>query len=162
MWSHRALAGLVLGAGVLVGGGATGAYAVLDEPVETVAQADQAERYAETRLLFGTARPWGHLPGPQGPGGGGEPVSDAEFRGFVDEVVTPRFPEGLTVQQGYGQWRDAHGVVEEETSYELTLLYPVADAGVSDREIEEIRDAYVQRFGQEAVGRVDDTVLVDF
>ncbi|MEO3752603.1 DUF3574 domain-containing protein [Streptomyces sp. B6B3] len=145
MWSGRAVAALAAGACVVVGGGATGAYAVLDEP------AQEAERYAETRLLFGTARPEG-----------GEPVSEAEFRRFVDEVVTPRFPEGLTVQQGYGQWRDAHGVVEEEASYELTLLYPVADAEASDREIEEVRDAYVRGFGQEAVARVDDTVLVDF
>lgn len=31
-------------------------------------------------------------------------VSDADFRKFTDEVLTPRFPEGLTVLDGGGQW----------------------------------------------------------
>ncbi|MFI9829948.1 DUF3574 domain-containing protein [Streptomyces sp. NPDC051913] len=29
--------------------------------------------------------------------------------GFVDKEVTPDFPDGLTVQNGRGQWRDASG-----------------------------------------------------
>lgn len=139
-------------AALLVGGGASGAYAVFEEEGRQGVAAQG--RHAETRLLFGTARP-----------DGGPAVTEAEFRAFVDEVVTPRFPEGLTVQEGYGQRRDARGVIEEERSYEVILYYPVADAAqaaASDREIEEVRAAYVARFGQEAVGRVDDRVRLDF
>ena len=44
---------------------------------------------------------------------------------LVDKEVTPDFPDGLTVQNGRGQWRDAHGRIEKERSYELILLYPV-------------------------------------
>ncbi|WP_049577145.1 DUF3574 domain-containing protein [Streptomyces sp. SBT349] len=134
---------------VMVGGGTTAAYAVLDEA--PVPAAGTAEGYRETRLFFGTARP-----------GGGEPVTEAEFEAFVAEVVTPRFPEGLTVQEGDGQWLDEHGVIERERSYELVLYYPAADAGAGDREIEEVRAAYLGRFDQEAVARVDDRVRVDF
>src|SRR5262245_53088135 len=39
-------------------------------------------RFARTELYFGTARPDGA-------------VSEAEFREFLDRVVTPRFPDGL-------------------------------------------------------------------
>ncbi|MDQ0603034.1 hypothetical protein QF037_007379 [Streptomyces canus] len=82
--------------------------------------------------------------------------------GFVDKEVTPGVPDGLMVQTGRGQWRDAGGTIEKERSYELILLYPVARAGASDRRIEEIRRAYEKAFGQESVGRVDDRARVDF
>ena len=49
------------------------------------------------------------------------------------------------------------GRIEKERSYELILLYPAGQAAASDRRIEEIRRAYEKTFGQESVGRVDDT-----
>ncbi|CAL9626202.1 hypothetical protein SUDANB105_05962 [Streptomyces sp. enrichment culture] len=54
------------------------------------------------------------------------------------------------------------GVIEKERSYELILLYPVAEAAVGDRRIEEIRRDYEKRFAQEAVARVDSRTRVDF
>lgn len=42
--------------------------------------------------------------GRQIPGGG--MVSDADWTAFLAEVVTPRFPEGLTVWRAEGQWLD--------------------------------------------------------
>jgi hypothetical protein len=122
----------------------------------TLAEADSSapERgtpYVETRLFFGTARP-----------DGGPAVTDRQFTAFVDSEVTPDFPDGLTVQSGRGQWRDASGQVEKERSYELILLYPVREAAARDRKIEEIRRAYEKTFGQEAVARVDERARVDF
>ena len=122
----------------------------------TLAEADSSapERgapYVETRLFFGTARP-----------DGGPAVTDRQFTAFVDSEVTPGFPDGLTVQSGRGQWRDASGQVEKERSYELILLYPVREAAARDRKIEEIRRAYEKTFGQEAVARVDERARVDF
>ena len=35
--------------------------------------------------------------------GGERGVSEADFRKFVDEELTPRFPSGLTVLEGGGQ-----------------------------------------------------------
>ncbi|MGY4927744.1 DUF3574 domain-containing protein [Streptomyces sp. 900105755] len=107
--------------------------------------------YIETRLLFGTARP-----------DGGPAVTDRQFTAFVDREVTPDFPDGLTVQSGRGQWRDAHGAIEKERSYVLVLLYPEAAVKNSDRKIEEIRRAYEKAFAQESVGRVDEHAQVDF
>ncbi|MEV0180811.1 DUF3574 domain-containing protein [Streptomyces sp. NPDC050625] len=107
--------------------------------------------YIETRLLFGTARP-----------DGGPAVTDRQFMAFVDKEVTPDFPDGLTVRDVRGQWRDAHGTIERERSYELVLLYPVGRADANDRSIEEIRRAYEKAFGQESVGRVDEGARVDF
>ncbi|MEV5595863.1 DUF3574 domain-containing protein [Streptomyces sp. NPDC052496] len=169
--SRLRLAALTLSA-ALLGAGAPTAYAAFTEesgPAATAThpaasgkaaapqraaasrKADEGRPYIETSLLFGTARP-----------DGGAPVTDKEFRAFVDAVVTPRFPDGLTVQDGYGQYRDSHGTIERERSYELTLLYPTSEAGPADPKIEQIRAAYLKRFGQESVARVDDRARVDF
>ncbi|WP_413471664.1 DUF3574 domain-containing protein [Streptomyces sp. MB09-02B] len=133
--------------------GAPTAYATLaeDAPTGTVIAPARGTPYIETRLLFGTERP-----------DGGPAVTDAQFTAFVDREVTPGFPDGLTVQEGRGQWRDASGTIEKERSYELILLYPVSSAVVSDRRIEEIRGDYRVEFAQEAVARVDDRKRVDF
>ena len=37
---------------------------------------------------------------------GQQTVSDAEWADFLASVVTPNFPDGLTVFDGYGQWRN--------------------------------------------------------
>jgi hypothetical protein len=138
-----------LGATALLAAGAPAAYALLGDatPRTTV----RGAAYLETRLLFGTERP-----------DGGAAVTDRQFMAFVDRRVTPGFPDGLTVQDGRGQWRDAHGAIERERSYELTLLYPVKEERASDRKIEEIRTSYEEAFAQESVARVDDRVGVDF
>ncbi|MER5788193.1 DUF3574 domain-containing protein [Streptomyces sp. NPDC001980] len=136
-------------AGLLLAGAPT-AFTALAADHPSAAPA-RGKPYIETRLLFGTARP-----------DGGPAVTDRQFTAFVDKEVTPDFPDGLTVQNGRGQWRDAHGTIEKERSYELILLYPEAAAKGSDRKVEEIRRAYEKAFGQESVGRVDEHAQVDF
>ncbi|MFI6023354.1 DUF3574 domain-containing protein [Streptomyces sp. NPDC051287] len=136
-------------AGVLLAG-APAAYTALADsrPAEAPGR---GKAYLETRLFFGTARP-----------DGGPAVTGRQFADFVDKEVTPDFPDGLTVQSGRGQWRDAHGTIEKERSYELILLYPQSAAAGGDRRIEEIRRAYEKAFAQESVGRVDERVRADF
>ncbi|MEV0735817.1 DUF3574 domain-containing protein [Streptomyces sp. NPDC050549] len=136
-------------AGLLLAAAAPTAYASLD--ADTGPAPTRGTPYVETQLFFGTERP-----------DGGPAVTDRQFMAFVDQEVTPDFPDGLTVQNGRGQWRDANGRIEKERSYELILLYPVTAAGVSDREIEEVRRAYEKAFAQEVVGRVDDRTRADF
>ncbi|MFJ4471450.1 DUF3574 domain-containing protein [Streptomyces sp. NPDC089424] len=131
--------------------GAPAAYAAFDEEAPAASTPVRGAAYTETRLLFGTARP-----------DGGPAVTERQFTAFVDKEVTPDFPDGLTVQSGYGQWRDASGTVAKERSYELILLYPAGEAALRDRKVEEIRRDYEKAFGQESVGRVDDQVRVDF
>jgi hypothetical protein len=135
--------------GLFVSLAAPSAYAALDDG--TAPAPRRGEPYIQTQLFFGTARP-----------DGGPAVTDRQFMAFVDKEVTPDFPDGLTVQSGRGQWRDANGTIEKERSYELILLYPEGQAAASDRKIEEIRRAYEKAFGQEAVARVDDGARVDF
>ncbi|NEB02199.1 DUF3574 domain-containing protein [Streptomyces sp. SID13726] len=136
-------------AALLLAVAAPTAYANLAEADSSAPQ--RGAPYIETQLFFGTERP-----------DGGPAVTDKQFMSFVDKEVTPDFPDGLTVQSGRGQWRDASGTIEKERSYELILLYPVGQAKASDRKIEEIRRAYEKEFGQESVGRVDDSARVDF
>ncbi|HSE27251.1 MAG TPA: DUF3574 domain-containing protein [Gemmatimonadales bacterium] len=78
-------------------------------------------------------------------------VSDAEWRDFLDEVVTPRFPAGLTVVAAAGQWRGASGAVERERAEVLTVLH--AGDGASRAAVAEVVAEYKRRFRQEAVLR---------
>jgi len=79
----------------------------------------------------------------------GGQVSEDEWRAFLDEEVTPRFPDGLTVLDAGGQWRGKAGVVTKEPSKVLMLLTP----GGRDEaaKIEAVREAYKARFRQESV-----------
>ncbi|HUB63086.1 MAG TPA: DUF3574 domain-containing protein [Methylocella sp.] len=81
------------------------------------------------------------------------PISDEEWGAFLAAEGTPRFPAGLTVLTGYGQWRDASGILVKETS-RLLLIWYAPEAG-GDTRIEAIRTAYKTRFGQDSVLRVD-------
>lgn len=146
----------VASAALLLAAGAPTAYATLADDsstgtTKTVVAPTRGAPYVETSLFFGTERP-----------DGGPAVTDEQFMAFVDREVTPSFPDGLTVRQGRGQWRDASGAIEKERSYELILLYPVAAARTNDPKIEEIRSDYRKAFAQEAVARVDDRTRVDF
>ncbi len=83
------------------------------------------------------------------PGGGGE-VSDAQWRQFLDEVVTPRFPDGLSVLDIQGQWKSTRtGTIARERSKRLSIIVP--DAAASAANVEAIKAAYKQRFRQESV-----------
>ena len=74
--------------------------------------------------------------------------------------MTPRFPDGLTLLSGDGQFRGASGVIVQERSKVLILFYPWT-AG-RNRAIQRIRALYKRQFAQEAVLRVDDTSCVSF
>jgi hypothetical protein len=78
-------------------------------------------------------------------------VADAEWQGFLDQVVTPRFPSGFTVVEATGQWKGQSGVVERERSEIVTFLHPGGDA--DRRAVEEVAGEYKRRFHQDAVLR---------
>lgn len=102
------------------------------------------EAFVRTELFFGTGK------------ADGTAVTDEQFQQFLDDEVTPRFPDGLTVLSGLGQFKNSQGVTIEEKSFVLILLYPAAARRESDTKIEEIREAYKGAFAQESVLRVDD------
>ena len=106
------------------------------------------ELWARTELYFGMSR------------AGGPDVTEQEFRRFLARVVTPRFPDGLTVLSGDGQYRGSSGVVVREPAKVLILFYPFSHA--SSRSVDRIRERYKADFGQEAVLRVDAVSCVSF
>lgn len=111
---------------------------------ELVAPEAAAEPWVRTELFFGTAKP------------DGTAVSEADWDAFLDEEITPRFPDGLTVLSGEGQWQGEDDIIVEERSKIVILLYPREAVDESNAEIEDIRTAYEQRFQQQSVLRADD------
>jgi Protein of unknown function (DUF3574) len=110
-----------------------------------------AQLFARTELFFGSERP-------------GPDVSRREFNQFLDKEITPRFPDGLTLLSGRGQFREANGTIVEENSFVLILFYPYEDRAEASALVEELRRLYTEQFNQESVLRVDDPrpVLVAF
>ena len=76
-------------------------------------------------LYFGTAKPGGI-------------VTATEWESFVNNVVMPAFPDGLTSWAAFGRWRMATGIVEQETSHILQLTHAGNDEN----------DATIQHFMQ--------------
>ena len=87
--------------------------------------------------------------------GGGE-ITDAEWNAFLAEVVTSRFPDGLSVFDAAGQYREPSGRVVRERSKRLAVV--VFDAPAHRARIDEIIAAYKHRFGQYGVFRVEQPV----
>jgi hypothetical protein len=102
-----------------------------------------AEKFYRTELYFGMDKPKG-----------GE-VTEEDWNKFLETEITPRFPNGLTVLEGYGQFKDSAGKIERENSRVLILLYAKKDRQTANRKIEEIRTAYKKQFEQESVLRID-------
>jgi len=80
-------------------------------------------------------------------------VTPEEWASFLGEVVTPRFPAGLTTWDAAGQWRSAEGSLTHEPSRVLNLVHDGAPD--SEAAVIAIVDAYKTRFHQEAVLRVN-------
>jgi hypothetical protein len=102
-----------------------------------------AELFARTELYFGSLR------------ADKPPVSEEDFLGFLNDTITPLFPNGLTLLKGLGQFLNSQGVIQQEQSWLLILLYPVGEMQSNHGKIEEIREDYKKAFEQESVLRSD-------
>lgn len=87
-------------------------------------------------------------------------VTEAEWRAFIDSVVTPRFPLGLTVLAGDGQYQPEGRPLVREPSKVLILIHPGGTD--AERHIREIAAIYCRRFDQESVMRITSPVSQDF
>jgi hypothetical protein len=111
----------------------------------------QTQGWVDTRLYFGL--------GPADQPGKG--ISEAAWRNFLDQQVTPRFPDGLSVLDVYGQWQGKQETVPERLHSKLLVIdYP--DTPENRRKIEAIRAAWKQRTGDQSVLRVTQTADVSF
>jgi hypothetical protein len=107
-----------------------------------------ASTLARLELLFGTGKK------------DGSEVTEAEWQDFLATVITPRFPDGLTVLSGYGQWHTDEGKPDRENLRVIVIWYERSKQG--EEKIEAIRNAYRERFEQESVMRVDGVSCVSF
>jgi hypothetical protein len=92
--------------------------------------------YVRTTLYFGMTHSQGV-------------VSEDEWRTFVRNEVTPRFPEGFTFWTASGQWRRPNGSISHEPAKVLLVMHPESPSG-SDS-VKEIVRRYKTTFRQDSV-----------
>jgi hypothetical protein len=110
-----------------------------------------AQRWLRTELYFGI--------GPADDAHAAE--NERRWRDFLDREVTPRFPDGLSVYDVYGQWRSqGHSEIERLHSKELLILH--ADTAQHGADIEAIRGAWKRETGDQSVLRVTQAAEVSF
>jgi uncharacterized protein DUF3574 len=68
-------------------------------------------------------------------------VGEMRWRSFLDHEVTPRFPDGLTVIDAYGQWR-GHPNEEPRRLRSKVLVILCEDTPANHASIDAIRIAY--------------------
>ncbi|WP_394829134.1 DUF3574 domain-containing protein [Pendulispora albinea] len=100
-----------------------------------------------TQLVFGLDRK-------------GTPIPEAQFAGFVDAQITPRFPDGFSVIDVKGQYQMSTGQIIKEPS-KMLIVYHNGSRGTSQK-LEELRTNYKQQFEQESVLRTDEIICVAF
>ena len=110
---------------------------------------DGFEEFAEYSLFFGRSDATG-----------AEVVSEEAWNEFLADTVTPRFPAGLTVMDGRGQWQSESGAIQEERTKILYILTGTGDGEV--RLLDEVSEEYKRRFEQESVLLTSDTTCVAF
>ena len=79
------------------------------------------------------------------------PLSDAEWRAFAAEIITPNFPDGFTVMDGDGQWQNPaiHEISRERAKILLVAAKRAPDLAPR---LSAVIDAYKTRFHQQSVG----------
>lgn len=108
-----------------------------------------AAKYYRTELYFGMNK------------GGDAMVSDEDWDRFLETEVTPRFPQGFTVFEGFGQYRNSSNKIVREPSRVLLIFYERKERQSVNQKVEEIRDAYKKQFAQESVLRLDFTKPIE-
>jgi hypothetical protein len=107
--------------------------------------------WVDTRLYFGLG------PSDQVEQG----ISEARWLQFLDREVTPRFPDGLSVVDVYGQWQGKNQTAPERLrSKMLIILY--ADSQENRDKIDAIRAAWKKITGDQSVLRVTEPADVSF
>lgn len=111
----------------------------------------QTQGWVDTKLYFGLG------PADQPERG----ISETQWRAFLDKEVTPRFPDGLSVIDVYGQWQGKQETTPERLHSKLLVIY-YPDTPDNRGKIEAIRAAWKQRTGDQSVLRVTQPADVSF
>ena len=110
---------------------------------------DGFEEFAEYSLFFGRSD-----------SSGTEVVSEEAWEDFLADTVTPRFPDGLTVMDGRGQWQLESGAIQKEGTKILYILTGMGEGKAIL--LNEISEEYKLRFGQESVLLTSGTTCAAF
>ncbi|MFJ4246582.1 Protein of unknown function [Pseudomonas helmanticensis] len=125
------------------------------DPASSTLQGDAARpaqaQWLRTELYFSV----GAIDGKEGA------VSPARWREFLDKEVTPRFPDGFSVLDAYGQWRDKGAKEPERLSTKVIVILHENSAQRSS-DIEAIRLAYKRITGDLSVLRLSQPAEVSF
>ncbi|MFZ3283982.1 DUF3574 domain-containing protein [Pseudomonas sp.] len=125
------------------------------DPASSTLQGDAARpaqaQWLRTELYFSV----GSIDGKEGA------VSPARWREFLDKEVTPRFPDGFSVLDAYGQWRDK-GAKEPERLSTKVIVILHEDSAKNGVSIEAIRLAYKRITGDLSVLRLSQPAQVSF
>jgi len=116
-----------------------GCAGVRPSPAPSPAACADGSQRPTAELVFG--RVIGVSPGPG--------VSEAEFAAFLDQEVSPRFPDGLTIIDAQGRWTPPAGSIIHEPSKVVMIVLPGRPDDVA--QLNAVREAYKQRFQQESV-----------
>ena len=119
-----------------------------------------AQGWVDTRLYFGLGR---FEPGADQAGAGHSEarVSEAGWLDFLDKEVTPRFPDGLSVIDVYGQWQGKKMTAPARLRSKMLVIdYP--DTAENRAKVEAIRTAWKKRTGDQSVLRVTQPAQVSF
>jgi len=82
---------------------------------------------------------------------GREPLTDAEWAEFAAQTITPNFPDGFTVFDGEGQWRNPQtGHIAANWTKILLVAAPRTPDLVQRLSV--VIDAYKARFHHQSVG----------
>ena len=88
-------------------------------------------------------------------------VSEREWVRFVDREIAPRFPDGLTVLNASGRWREpGSGKIIRERSKVVQIVLPGQAADLT--RLDEVAKAYKRRFKQRSVGLIVRPACVSF
>jgi hypothetical protein len=88
-------------------------------------------------------------------------VSERAWQRFVAREITPRFPDGLTIIDASGQWRDpASGRLVREPSKLVTIVLSGNDD--DEARLDAVASAYKRQFHQKSVGLVVQPACTSF
>lgn len=90
----------------------------------------------------------------------GREIGESAWAAFLNEQVTPRFPDGLSVIDVAGQYRGPTGHVARERSKLLVVV--VLDAPAHLPKVQSIVDAYKKQFDQLSVLHVERAICAAF
>ena len=100
---------------------------------------DSLQPMARVELFFGRDIP------------GREPLTEREWSDFAASVIAKEFPDGFTVMEGDGEWRDP---AMQRITHERSKILIVAAPKSSDlaSRVVRVRDAYRRMYRQTSVG----------